>query len=196
MASIALSFTLWMLLSRPACAHSVIITKNAFVGGLFHSFTGLDHALAMLGVGFLSSKLGHQHLFKLPLVFLLFLAIGALLAFWGFRFPFCEPIIAASCVTLGAFIASNKAPHFVRMIYATTALFGFAHGYAHLVDLPAGCSATQFTCGFLVASATMHLTGVLVGEMFKDPEHRWLIEIYSIVMRFAGSVFLLKSLQC
>jgi urease accessory protein len=190
-----LSFILGMLCSRPASAHAVIITKNAFTGGLFHSFTGLDHALAMLGVGFLSSKLGHTHLFKPPLVFLLFLAIGACSAFFGFRFPFCESIIAISCVTFGAFIALSKAQQFARMIYATTAVFGFAHGYAHLVDLPIGYSATQFTFGFLVASATMHLTGVLVGEMFKDPEHRWLIEIYSIVMRFAGCVFLLRSLQ-
>jgi urease accessory protein len=171
------------------------MTKNAFTGGLFHSFTGLDHALAMLGVGFLSSKLGHQHLFKLPLVFLLFLAIGAGSAFFGFRFPFCESIIAISCVTFGTFIALAKSQKFVRMIYATTVVFGFAHGYAHLVDLPIGYSAMQFTCGFLVASATMHLTGVLVGEMFKDPEHLWLIEIYSIVMRFAGCAFLLKSLS-
>ncbi len=184
-----------MLLSRPACAHAVIRTKSAFTGGLFHSFTGLDHALAMLGVGFLSSKLGQKHLFMLPLIFLLFLASGACSAFFGLRFPFCETVIAISCMVFGAFIALNKAQQYTRLIYATTALFGFAHGYAHLVDLPVGYSATQFTCGFLVASATMHLTGVLVGEMFKDPEHNWLIKIYSIVMRFAGCAFLLKSLQ-
>jgi urease accessory protein len=136
--SAALSFILWMLFCRPACAHAVIITKNAFTGGLFHSFTGLDHALAMLSVGFLSSKLGHKNLFKLPLVFLLFLAIGAYSAFFGFRFPFCESIIAISCVTFGAFIALSKPQQFARMIYATTAVFGFAHGYAHLVDLPIG----------------------------------------------------------
>jgi urease accessory protein len=191
----ALSIILGMLFTQPACAHEVIITNNAFTGGFFHSFTGLDHALAMLGVGFLSSKLGHKHLFKLPITFLLFLAFGACAAFFGFRFPFCESTIAISCVTFGAFIASNKEQQFVRLIYATTALFGFAHGYAHLVNLPASYSASQFACGFLVASAIMHLTGVLVGEMFKDPEHRWLIEIYSIVMRFAGCVFLVKSLQ-
>ncbi len=194
-ATMALSLTLAMLLSRPACAHPVIITNNAFAGGLFHSFTGLDHALAMLGVGFLSSKLGQKDLFKLPLVFLIFLTIGAFSAFFGFRFPFCESVIAISCVTFGAFIALNKSQQFVRVIYATTSVFGFAHGYAHLVDLQTGYSATQFTCGFLVASATMHLTGVLVGEMFKDPEHSWLIEIYSIVMRFAGCLFFVKSLQ-
>jgi urease accessory protein len=188
-------FIFFVLSSRPASAHAVIMTKNAFAGGFFHSFSGLDHALAMLGVGFLSSKLGHKNLFQLPLVFLLFLAIGACLGFFGFRFPFCENIIAISCLTFGAFIALNKPQKFVRMIYATTAVFGFAHGYAHLVDLPMRYSATQFTCGFLVASAIMHLTGVLVGEMFKDPEHNWLIDIYSIVMRFAGCAFLLRSLQ-
>ncbi len=59
-ASIALSFTQGMLLSLPACAHPVIITKNAFAGGLFHSFTGLDHALFMLCVGFLSRKLAES----------------------------------------------------------------------------------------------------------------------------------------
>jgi len=83
---IALSFIFLMLFSAPAYAHPVIITNNAFTGGLFHSFTGLDHAFATLGVGFLSSKLGHKHLFKLPLVFLLFLVIGACSAFFGFPF--------------------------------------------------------------------------------------------------------------
>jgi hydrogenase/urease accessory protein HupE len=36
-----------------ALAHPVIITSNAFAGRFFHSFTGLDHALAMIGVGIL-----------------------------------------------------------------------------------------------------------------------------------------------
>jgi urease accessory protein len=58
-------------------AHPVLVTRNAFAGGFFHSFTGLDHALAMIGVGVLSTRLLRADILLLPLTFVALSAVGA-----------------------------------------------------------------------------------------------------------------------
>jgi urease accessory protein len=173
-----------------ALAHPVVITSNAFAGGFFHSFTGLDHALAMIGVGVLSTELLRSDILFLPLTFLIFLALGAGLGHFGFQLRFAETVIAMSCLVLGSCILWSRLQKYRRSIFGIVAGFAAVHGYVHLVELPAGFSATQFTVGFLSASAIVHITGVFIGAAFKDKEHLWLMQIFGSAMSlFGGFIF-------
>ena len=178
-----------------AMAHPVVITSNAFAGGFFHSFTGLDHALAMIGVGVLSTKLLRSDILLLPLTFLVFLALGAGLGHFGFQLHFAETAIAMSCLVLGSCILWSRLQKYRRSIFGIVAGFGTVHGYVHLVELPAGFSASQFTFGFLSASAIMHINGVFIGEAFKGKEHLWLMQIFGSAMSVFGILFLIRSFQ-
>ncbi|HEY0060604.1 MAG TPA: HupE/UreJ family protein, partial [Telluria sp.] len=62
-------FTLALcLIALPAAAHSGHGPELGFAAGLAHPFTGLDHLLAMLGVGMWSRRQGQP--LSLPLTFL------------------------------------------------------------------------------------------------------------------------------
>lgn len=176
-----------------ALAHPVFVTHNAFAGGFFHSFTGLDHALAMVGVGVLSTRLLRYDVLILPLAFLVFAAAGAGLGHLGINVRFVETAIAISCMLLGAGILSSRLQEFRRTTFGVVAGFGTVHGYVHLVELPAGFSASQFTFGFLSASAIMHVTGVFIGEAFgQGEEHSWLMRVFGAAMIAFGALFLLR----
>jgi urease accessory protein len=188
----AIALSQMALFPSQAMAHPSIVIPNAFVGGLFHSFGGLDHALAMIGVGVLSTRLLRADILLLPLTFLFFLAIGASLGHFGIELRSAEAAIALSCLGLGSCILSPRLQSYRRSIFGVVAAFATAHGYAHSIELPAGFSAGQFTVGFLSASAIMHLTGVFIGDAFKDEEHRWLMHIFGSAMIVFGVLFLMR----
>jgi urease accessory protein len=182
-------------LPSSAVAHPVLTTSNAFAGGFFHSFTGLDHALAMIGVGVLSTKLLRSDVLLLPLTFLIFLAWGAGLGYFGFQLRFAETAIAMSCIVLGSCILSSRLQKYRRSIFGIVAGFATVHGYVHLIELPAGFSTSQFTFGFISASAIMHITGVFIGEAFKDKVHLWLMQIFGSAMIVFGVLFFIHRLH-
>jgi urease accessory protein len=182
-----------ILTAENAYAHPVIFTASSFAGGFFHSFSGLDHALAMLGVGFLSTRLKRRDIVLLPACFLVFLAIGACVGYVGFRFLFAELLAALSCFVLGVLILMAALQRYRKAIFLSVAIFGFVHGYVHLVELPSRANAFYFTIGFLSASTIMHLTGVFIGEAFKDHEYRWLTQLCGSAMCFFGMLFTFRS---
>lgn len=189
----------WLLLvalfASPAAAHPALTTSNSFVGGFFHSITGLDHALAMIGVGILSTKLLRTDILLLPLTFLISLTIGAGLGYAGFPLYRSEILIAGSCIALGVFLLWPRVQQFRRILFIITAGFGVIHGYAHLIELPSGFGPPEFTLGFLSSSAVMHLSGVFIGEAFKGTEYRWLMQVIAISMIAFGMLFLTRSIQ-
>jgi urease accessory protein len=184
-----------ILIPTQASAHPSIVTQNAFAGGLFHSFGGLDHALAMIGVGALSTRLLRADIVLLPLTFLFFLAMGASLVQFGIELRSVEAAIAVSCLALGSCILSTRLQSYRRSIFGIVAAFAIAHGYAHSSELPAGFSVSQFTFGFLSASAFMHIMGVFIGDAFKDKEHLWLMQIFGSAMIVFGVLFLVRSFR-
>lgn len=173
-------------------AHAVVVTDSAFAGGLFHSFTGLDHALAMIGVGVLSTRLRRADVVLLPLTFLALSAIGAGLGAGGLELRFAEAAIAVSCLVLGASISSSTLQRYRASLFVVVGGFATVHGYVHLTELPRGLGAGPFTWGFLSASALMHVTGVFVGEAFRDEEHRWLMQVFGAAMLVFGTLFLIR----
>ena len=155
------------LLPTLAHAHPGHVSEiNGLGWGFLHPFTGFDHLLAMLAVGLWAVQLGHRALWVLPLSFLTSMIVGASLAMKGIPLPFVEPIVLASALGLGAFLALEKPIPLPlsTFLVAAAALF---HGQAHGMELPDGTLGIQALLGFVFSSAILQLTGVGLGLMLQ-----------------------------
>jgi urease accessory protein len=149
-------------LAHPDHPETMMNGSMSFSSGFSHPFSGIDHLLAMLAVGLWATQLKRSALWVLTLAFPLMMVAGALLAMNGFRLPAVESGIAASVAVLGLLIAFA-----VRMpLWAGTAIvsvFAIFHGYAHGSELPHGSSAALYGAGFVLATAILHVTGLVLG---------------------------------
>lgn len=153
-----------LLVARPAAAHIGIGPTNGFTAGLLHPLGGLDHLLAMLGVGLLAARGGGRILWQVPVTFLAFLVIGAALAFAGVPVPGVETGIALSLLV---FAAALLLPDGVLppAALALTATFGLFHGHAHGSEMPADVFGLAYGGGFVAASAGLHLAGMTLSRL-------------------------------
>lgn len=136
--------------------------------GLLHPILGIDHLLAMVTVGLLSAQMGGRAIWTVPATFVSVMAISGLLGIVGLPLPFVEYGIALSVVVLGiALFAPKKLPVTLTMVFV--GLFALFHGHAHGTELPAfsetALDVFAYVFGFLLATASLHLIGALVGQM-------------------------------
>src|SRR5690606_23329420 len=122
----------------------------------------LDHVLAMLAVGLMAAQAGGRALWALPLTFVGAMLAGGLLGFAGVTLTAMEPLILASIVMLGALIALATRPKLATLV-PMVAVFGLAHGWAHGAEGPAQGLAL-YAAGFALATAGLHLAGILMGR--------------------------------
>lgn len=135
---------------------------SGFAAGLMHPFSGLDHLLAMVAVGIWAAQSGGKNIWLLPATFMTMLAAGTSVATQWQTMPLVETGIAATVLALGLLIAlSMQLP--IALSVAVTALFGLMHGYAHGLELPASAAPAAYALGFLAATASLHLAGVVTG---------------------------------
>lgn len=148
------------VLALPAAAHpghAHAADALGFGAGFVHPFTGVDHLLAMLGVGLWSGQ--QRKSAGVPLVFLLMMLVGAVSGVAGLTIPGLEIGIAASVALTGVAIAlATPMPAGAAM--ALAAVFAVLHGNAHGHELP----QLQSAAGFLIASALLLGTGRVVGQ--------------------------------
>ncbi|NND04113.1 MAG: HupE/UreJ family protein [Acidimicrobiia bacterium] len=170
MATVAVLATgLFAAFTGIALAHeNQVIRFGSFLGGFTHPVLGLDHFLAMVSVGIVSSMLGGRAIWTVPSLFVVMMAIGGAFgrADIGLGETAIETGIAVSVIALGLAIAADrKLP--VRVVMGAVVFFGFFHGYAHGVEIPNIARPALYAGGFLLGTALIHLLGVLVGEMTK-----------------------------
>jgi urease accessory protein len=135
---------------------------SGFAAGLLHPFSGLDHLLAMVAVGLWAAQCGGRKIWLLPATFMTTLAAGAALAMHWQALPMVEAGIASSVLALGLLVALSR--HLPALFsIGITALFGFFHGYAHGLELPESVAPISYATGFLIATATLHLSGIAAG---------------------------------
>tara|TARA_B100000214_G_scaffold321049_1_gene256454 strand:- start:235 stop:747 length:513 start_codon:yes stop_codon:yes gene_type:complete len=140
---------------------------NGFYDGLSHPVLGLDHFLAMVCVGVVSSQIGGRAIWTVPSLFVLFMILGGaaglyieILAItlsdiieWGIIF---------SVIFLGLSVAiEKKLPTNIIMI--AVAFFGSFHGLAHGIEMPWAANPLLFALGFSSGTAVLHLFGVGIG---------------------------------
>lgn len=148
------------LLALPgiAQAHTGLHTDGA-VAGFGHPFSGLDHVLAMIAVGFWAATLGGAARGIVPSAFVAVMALGGAMGIYGIELPMVETGIALTVAVLGLLVAFEvKVPTPVAAaIVGICALF---HGHAHGTELPGMSSAAGYVAGFLAATVVLHLAGI------------------------------------
>jgi len=129
--------------------------------GLIHPFTGLDHMLAMTGVGLWAAAIGGRARWALPAAFLGFMALGGAFGMAegiGPMLAAVQPMIVASVILLSALVAlAGRAPMAVAL--PLVAMFGAAHGAAHGLE----GHGLGFALGMLAATAALHGAGLALG---------------------------------
>jgi urease accessory protein len=172
-----------------AYAHSLGNESMSLLNGLFHPLMGLDHILAMIAVGLWAAQLGGSALWRLPLSFMSMMVLAAVIAANGFSLPSAELLIAASVVCLGCLIALGiRLPLLVSM--GLVGLFAMLHGYAHGLEMPHEQSAIYYGSGFVVATALLHITGIVLG---KATTHQTLLSRLSGLMITLAGLYLVST---
>src|SRR5690606_25775926 len=115
--------------STPAFAHLNPAEHGSFAAGFSHPLFGMDHILAMVGVGLWASLLGGRAIWLVPTAFVCTMMLGFAVSFTNIGLPFVEPTIAASVVVLGLLaMTALQVPTVIGM--AMVGFFAFFHGYA------------------------------------------------------------------
>jgi urease accessory protein len=150
---------LLMTVAGPVLAH-----PGHEISGFAHPFTGLDHLMAMVGVGVWASLLAVKRpaaAYLVPASFIAMMLVGAAAGFAGIKLPLTEAVIVASVLILGALIiAAVRIPSAVAMILV--GLFAVFHGYAHAIEAPAS-GTSLYIWGFAAATVLLNAAGLGLG---------------------------------
>jgi urease accessory protein len=125
------------------------------------------------------------------------MAVGGILGILGLPLPFVEYGIALSVVVLGvALVARRKLP--IAAAMAFVGLFALFHGHAHGTELPelseTALDVIAYVFGFLVATASLHLIGALIGQMaISTPRGAAVLRVSGAIIAAAG-VFLVMGI--
>jgi urease accessory protein len=153
--------------TTPAWAHAEKGQAAGLLTGLRHPVSGLDHVLAMVAVGLWGAQLGKPAIWLLPVTFPMVMAFGGFLGLIGVPLPGVETGIATSAILLGSMVAWEARPP-LWLAATLVGLFALFHGHAHGTELPAGESGLLYSVGFVVATGSLHATGISIGLI-----HRW-----------------------
>ena len=155
--------------ANPASAHLPPGEYGSFASGLTHPLFGLDHVLAMIAVGLWAAQIGGRAVWTVPTGFVAAMLAGFLLALAGAPLPAVEPVILASIMVLGTVVALALRPG-AGVAVALVAALGLFHGHAHGGEL-GGAQALSFGAGFVLATAALHATGVIVANGARKSAH-------------------------
>lgn len=174
-----LSFFAVLLFPVAALAHEGI--TGGFQAGISHPVLGLDHLLAMVSVGIISSQIGGKAIWTVPATFVVVMAIGGALGLIDVGLIAIEIGIALSVVVLGFTIAKNSSFYQIA-IYAFVAMFAIFHGYAHGLEIPELATSWSYIAGFMIGTAGLHILGVVIGHFAKK------VKDGEVLLRYTGAV--------
>ena len=145
----------------PAFAH-----PGHEASGFLHPFSGVDHLLAMLGVGLWASLLARRTpaaALLVPAAFLVMMAAGAAAEFAGINLPLVEAAASASVIATGALIVAGVRLRILAAM-ALVGLFAVFHGAAHALEAPTEDTG-GYILGFLAATAVLLAAGLGLGRL-------------------------------
>lgn len=159
---VALSGLLALLVAPMALGHPHPHphVHGGFGHGLLHPLVGLDHLLAMLGVGLWASQQGtSRSTLLIPAAFLVAMLAGFLLGQASAPLLVVEFGILGSVLLVGLLVAwGGRLPLAAGM--ALAAVFALFHGHAHGAEMAAGLSGLSFGAGFVLASGALLAAGI------------------------------------
>jgi urease accessory protein len=180
---------LLLLTSSLASAHPGHGLESAYAG-FMHPMTGWDHLLVMLAMGVWAAKLGGKARWQLPLTFMGMMVVGALLGMAGMSFSGVETAIAASVMAMGVLLIITL-PMQLSTQLGITALFAVLHGMAHGLELQTQSNFLAFS-GMLIATALLHVSGVLLGS-HQLKIRKWLQHGLAYIMLLVGAYWLVAA---
>jgi len=148
--------------ASPALAHMGSEAHSGLSAGLTHPLFGADHLLAMVAIGLWAAVAAPRLFWVAPAGFLAGMVGGGIAALLGLSWLGIEMMIVGSVVLFGA-LALFRVQINALLAFAAAAVFGGAHGAAHMIEMPAGGVAAEYAIGFLVSTALLHGAGVLFG---------------------------------
>jgi len=156
---------LLVLVSPAVFAHTGHPVEG-LLSGLVHPFMGLDHVLAMVGVGLWAACIARdvRQSVYLPLAFTAFMVAGGVLGASGFSLPVAESAIALSVLLLGAFVCTMTRVS-LTLALGLVAMFAVFHGFAHGAELRNGADFIGYAAGFAVATAVLNGAGIVLGRL-------------------------------
>lgn len=187
----------YFMLPTSVFAHddTTVEAFGSFIGGLLHPVLGLDHLLAMLSVGIVSAQIGGRAIWLVPTTFVVVMAMGSSIGLSGVEFGYVEIGIALSVLVLGLVIAIARQSIPILVVMAAVGFFAIFHGFAHGTEMPEIAQPVRYALGFMVGTAAIHITGVLIGDI---PGHYkygpWFLRGLGVVIAVFGGVFLVNAL--
>lgn len=141
---------------------------SGMLAGLSHPLFGWDHLLAMVAVGMLAVMGRSKPAWQLPLAFVGFMLIGALLGINGVAIEAVETGIMLSLVVLGGLLACGVLAvgraSYLSAVTLCCGVAGLLHGNAHGIELPAGLAASSYISGFMLATIALHGVGYILAR--------------------------------
>ncbi|MFW1678751.1 HupE/UreJ family protein [Pontibacter sp. JAM-7] len=137
---------------------------SGFWAGLLHPLTGLDHLLAFFCAGLWLAHGSKAASLTMGAGFLLALLLGAGAGLMGLMIPQVEQGILLSLLVLGGMVIMQQrlASHWLTMLCGALLVM---HGMVHGLEIPQAASAISYLSGFLLASAVLFSTGLLVAQL-------------------------------
>jgi urease accessory protein len=155
-------FSTFILLSTATEAHTGAGSTQGYMSGFAHLFSGPDHILAMVAVGLYSAFLGGRAMYVVPVAFVSMMAVGGIVGISGVTLPLVEMGIGLSVLLLGAAVALRiELPTLAAM--ALVGFFAIFHGHAHGSEMPVNVSGLGYAVGFVLATALLHIIGIVLG---------------------------------
>lgn len=146
-----------LLISPSLYAHTGGLTDVSLLSGLLHPFTGLDHLLVLMAVGFSSAKYQGKDQLLLPLLFFGLMIAGAALSNF-IVLPYLEILLAISVIAFGL-LAIVQHQQTAKILFMALSCFAIFHGYAHAAEIPADVNASFYLSALLLMSALICLMG-------------------------------------
>lgn len=149
------------LSALPAAAHvGVGMGGGGLAAGFAHPFSGMDHLVAIVGVGALAALRGRNAMLAIPAAFLAAMVLGAIVPIVGFAIPGAEVMIILSLLAVGALLGLGKRL-VLPAVAGAVALFAFFHGVAHGNEMASTHMAAPYVLGFVVGAAVLLGLGML-----------------------------------
>ncbi len=164
--------TACLAFAQQACAHHLPpgfedvdeFDQAQMLIALRHPFTGLDHlllALAMGWIAYLWSKRIGSALFA---AFMGSMLAGLILGRLGFGVPMLEEGLALSVIASGLVLAyaSKASP---KVAFTLAIIAGLWHGNAHGVEMPGLAASMIYGAGLLLGTATLACGGMTLAAL-------------------------------
>ncbi len=155
-------FAMVLVMMSLAFGHTDVLEHGGFMSGLAHPISGLDHILAMIGVGMVAFYA--QKVVPTFVAFVLAMMFAAVAGYSGVALVGVEEGILISIAVVFALIgfASKLSINFIVSIIA---FFGMFHGFAHGAEFTTG-NFVAYMSGFVLSTITLHLVGFGLASVY------------------------------